>query len=182
MSLVLLLAAMCVAEISAATLEECVTQWGINAKHADRREIPLEQQVREYNTVYRVDRRGRWLVESPRLTWIRELDAAGAMPPSWPSHKMRWENWRPRWLRTLEAAQAYLDDPPPFPRADHYGGDCQDPRHACDKVPKHWTRVFYDRRGRLTTQERSDTAQAYWVIRTTKGIRLNRVMIVAAAD
>lgn len=78
-----------------------------------------------------------------RRTWILHLNADGTEPRGWPAN-LSWARWRPLWLARLAAARAFVQDPGehPCPAARHYGGRCDDDRHACDEVPWCWKREW----------------------------------------
>lgn len=152
-SLVLLLTISCVAEVGFDRPAECLVKWAINADTASDRGIPLAQQVREYDSILRRRPDGRWVVQTPRARWIRDLRLDGTEPAGWPT-QLSWPAYRAKWLSLLALAADWVEKRPPHPcpRANHYGGDCSDSYGACDPPGPCWERVNCG----------SDLAQAYW--------------------
>lgn len=168
----LLLGAACVAEIDFARPEECVLQWSILSTAAESKGVSLDQQVRAYNSIFRKDRQGRWLVQSDRARWVRALQLDGEAPQGWPK-KIAWEPTRARWLHILAIAKDFLTKPPPHPcpAANTYGGDCDDDFGACDPPDPCWVRI-----------DCGDTAQAYWQARACSTPPRGAVISARIAD
>lgn len=151
--LALLLAQMCVAEISLpAPTGECVIQWHAQADLAEQAARGLEAQVRAYTPIFKRKKNGEWLLNGPRRAWIRALTSTAAEPEHWPANA-RWEDHAPAWLAVYEAAQAFLagETLNPCPEAEHYGGRCDDEKGACDPPAACMARV-----------DCGETRQAYW--------------------
>lgn len=157
-----LLAQQCVAEVSLAPriqvppaqrrhqkVLECQAMWHVLAAKVDYDRARLAGLVLRYNTLFK---RGG----STRRRWVLELQPGSDAPPSWP-RTASWRRHRPMWEAVMAAAEAFVRDPgqPPCPRADHFGGRCDDDAHACDPVPPCWERQWCGR-------PRSWWSQAYW--------------------
>ena len=148
-STALTLARACVAEIGIEGRDdECLLMWSIlRAKGGSVAKVATQ-----YNTLLR-----RNNAADPRA-WVLALNAQGTKPNGWPS-TMSWALWRGRWLDKLATAEKFLAAKPkhPCPAATHYGGRCDDDKHACDAVPSHWRRE-------LCGQPLDYFAQAYWSV------------------
>ncbi len=135
--LVLLLAQTCVAEIDLQNdPRECVEMWAINEAHAERRNITLAEQTRQYNAFWRrpAARRGR--------PWIEQLTTQDRPPKDWPTRRS-WKRESPLWFGYVVAAEKFaVEHFRGSPRvsacvaagADHYGGPV-DGKHADDAAP-----------------------------------------------
>jgi hypothetical protein len=151
--LALLLAQMCVAELSLpAPTGECLIQWHAQDDLAEQAERSLEAQVRAYTPIFKRKRNGEWLKNGERRAWIRALTPTAAEPEHWPANAS-WAAVAPAWLAVYEAAQAFLAGKTlsPCPEAEHYGGRCDDDRGACDPPRECMARV-----------DCGETSQAYW--------------------
>lgn len=106
---------------------------------------------RLYANVWRYNTRPRG-----SRAWILHLDPDGAEPRGWPG-SLAWARWLPRWLHRARLARRWVQDPGQHrcPQARHYGGRCDDDRHACDRPPSCWVRVWCG-------LPRDALAQAYW--------------------
>ncbi|MDP6424607.1 MAG: hypothetical protein QGG14_07680 [Planctomycetota bacterium] len=163
LDLVLLLAMTCVAEIDLqGSPDECVIMWSINERSAERRGVSLERHTRQFNAYWRNARarRGR--------PWIEQLDATDRQPADWPSRRS-WERERPKWHRYVEAAERFATEHfkgqqhTACARADDYGGDPDDGKHADDAAP-----CAQARRVRGCVAE---ARQAYWDTRPCRYAR-----------
>ncbi len=150
--LVVLLAQMCVAEVNFGAAAECMTMWSMMRDKASARGVRLDAQIADYNSIFRVRSDGSWLVRTSRARWIRGLGAEMREPEGWPPD-LRWSYHVDDWLAIYAAATQFMYDavPHPCPRADEYGGDCDDEIAACDPPRACWIRVRC-----------GVTRQAYW--------------------
>ncbi len=90
------LAIMCSGERSPMHLDTCTTMIDVVARTAAQRGISVGAQARAYSAVFRVRSR----------PWLREPNARGARPPSWP--RASWSRYRTTWLRLLAHVRALL--------------------------------------------------------------------------
>lgn len=149
MSLVLLLAITCVAEIDLQeSTDECVVMWSINERAAQRRRVSLADQTRGYNSWWKVEHKSR--------RWIEQLSLdETARPERWPK-SLSWSKYQPRWHAYLDRAVEWLADPARgnvCRAAQHYGGTPDDGVHADDAAP-----CQQAKRVRCLARE----SQAYW--------------------
>lgn len=136
LSLVLLLAHTCVAEIDLQdTPAECVVMWEINERKAEQRGIELGRQVRAHGAYWRNPRARR------ARPWIPQLGAHGVKPADWPARRS-WARELPKWHRYVDAAERFAVEhfkgtprAPLCARADDYGGTPDDGVHADDAAP-----------------------------------------------
>lgn len=137
--LALLLAQTCAVEISLQpSANECPLMWAVNARRGERAGVSLAAQVRAHTPYWRSAYR-----RSLR-PWIAQLSRSGERPADWPD-TMSWPRHRPRWLRYVVAADAFvaaLDAgirPRHAGKADTYGARCDDDairgRRTCDLPP-----------------------------------------------
>lgn len=148
--IVVLLAQMCVAEIGFARgprhLDECQVMWVLNNQRAERwaaqqRPWPAADTLRDvtwlYNSAFRCAGRP---CDTPRMKWVRQLNAEATQPLGWPSTVV-WgaDAHRGVWMRTMQRAKDWLAAGKPWPArvgkdcrnsAVHYGGPMDQPR-AC---------------------------------------------------
>lgn len=98
--------------------------WALK-RQADRRGVPLEQQIQEYVSAQKPTH-----APTPRTRWVLELDATGARPPSFPA-RLLWDECngarcvsrRELWRRTLVLAEDVIMERVPDPcGADDWGG------------------------------------------------------------
>lgn len=129
-----LLAQMCVAEISwRHNTAECRLMWEINGRQANRANISIGGQTRQFNTYFK----------QPNTTrrWIQYLNKKATKPKHWPRKAGLWKTHQPIWLTYLAAATKFYNEfkqktlNPLCPRATDYGGKCGDGKGACD-VPR----------------------------------------------
>jgi hypothetical protein len=111
---------------------------------AERKGVTLERQVRAFHSIFKKTKRGRWVVDGPRQTWIRNLRLGDEEPRGWPRSKRKWSDARDTWVAYQRVAEAFLagETLDPIPRADDYGGDCDDARGACDPPKACQQRVY----------------------------------------
>lgn len=101
--------------------------------------------AQRYNSIFKKDGRGRYLVRTDRARWVRDLRADASEPEGWPKDAASWDRWpRDAWLEVLQRAEDFVNDPGrhPCPRATHYGGRCDDNKYACDELPPCCKRVW----------------------------------------
>lgn len=153
--IILLLARMCVAEAGfTENLVECELMWHV----MDNKPGELRTNIVSYNTWFKSAK-----AQAAR-PYIANLHDAGrwgrpvGLPSDW-----SWKHLGPKWVAILEAAEEfYLTQPPhPCPAANHYGGRLNG-KHADDKPPHCWVRVWCGR-------PKSFFEQAYWRSRSCKG-------------
>lgn len=120
--LVLLLAQMCVSEVSFQNKsDECILMVEINQRNADRRKISLEQQTLEFNAIFdpRTD---------VKRAWIFGLNHYGTMPDGWHGSIASWNYYRPRYMNYLSSIRRWLEreeqgiNSPIARHANDYGG------------------------------------------------------------
>lgn len=164
LSLAVLLAQMCVAEIDIgvrperAEQRECVLHYATLAQRARGKWEELAGIVRGYSTVFRCEGHR---CDRPRLRMIRSMDQFGSEPVFWDERAGSWQRYREAWLRRVGVALQWLEGGMRWPRgtsvgcqaATQFGGRCA-AYGACDAVPSCW---------RLAPC--GDTASAFWVER-----------------
>lgn len=154
---VLTLAQQCVGEVGFNSPQECWLMWHINAANARARakRVPdwhLVDQLRRYNSIFKVN--------TPRSRWITQLSLTGEPPNAWVKDGPSWEGVAPFWNRIVMLARRFLNEPGRKPcKANAYGGNCADPKGACDPAPKCWTQVV------CHSPKQTPYAQAYYVAR-----------------
>jgi len=147
----LTLARSCVAEIGLeGRTDECNVMWHVLLAKAGTPHAAGDLS-RRYNALFRHG------AAHPRA-WVLRLREDGQQPDGWP-RRLSWKRWRWSWFEKLHAAHAFVADPGahPCPRAEQYGGRCDDSRHACDKPKPHWHREWCGK-------PRGHFAQAYWSV------------------
>lgn len=112
----------------------------VHQRRAERRRVPLERQVREYCSIYRV--------RTQRARWVLSLSDQMRPPQHWPAERASWHRHRAWWQRALDAAAAFLHAPqrvrdPCRGRADHFGGPMDRPSPAWSRVDCGRTRQLY---------------------------------------
>ena len=90
------LAILCAGERSPLHLDTCTAMVNVVARTAARRGISLGAQARAYSAVFKGTSR----------PWLRELNARGTRPPSWP--RASWTRYRPAWMAVLAHVRAVL--------------------------------------------------------------------------
>lgn len=164
--LALLYGQQCVAEISLALrqkvakpqrvrnkIEECNLMWSILRDRADRAGVSEPWMIRQYNTLFK--REDSW------RHYILHLTPTTMQPERWPS-TMDWQVYRTTWSRIYASAQKFVavGTRHPCPKANHFGGRCDDDDHACDERPC-WERQWCGR-------PKEWFAQAYYKARACK--------------
>lgn len=131
------LAVMCAGERSPLHLNTCTTMVNAVARTAARRGITIGAQARAYSAVFKGNSR----------PWLRELNARGTRPPSWP--RASWSRYRPAWMHLLDHVRMVL------------AGEVEP---ACDESPVHFGNARDGRRmGRFVQVcEHVDSEQLFW--------------------
>jgi hypothetical protein len=134
---VVTLAIMCSGERSPLHLDTCTAMIGVIARTAARRGISIGAQARAYSAVFKGSAR----------PWLRELNARGTRPPSWP--RASWSRYRPAWMAMLEHVRSVLD------------GEASP---VCDALPRHFgNRADGRRMSRFAhVCAHVDSAQLFW--------------------
>lgn len=158
MSLALLLAATCAAEVSLQPEpRECAIMWHRQANKVGGVGPGLESQVRRFHSYWRSPE------QQARRPWILEL-AEGRVPTVYPGN---WKRDSERWKDYVLAAHEFLEGtlPDPCPKADDYGARCGDEhipgRATCDHPPK----ACY------VPVSCGDTLQQYWDAKPCRTVR-----------
>lgn len=153
---VLTLAQACVGEVDFEDPTECWLMWHINADLAQARSKHLVEQLRAYNSAFKV--------MTPRTLWVLELNLEGEKPIHWSPHAPSWERLAPRWQQIVDMARDFVEDPGrhPCPSANAYGGSCLDPKGACDHAPTCWVQVV------CHSNRQKPFRQAYYAARRCK--------------
>lgn len=112
------LAIMCAGERSPLHLDTCTAMVNVVARTAARRGISIGAQARAYSAVFKGTAR----------PWLRELNARGTRPPSWP--RASWTRYRPAWMAVLDHVRALLagNVPPVCDESARHFGNAQDGR------------------------------------------------------
>ncbi len=128
-------------------LQECRLMWHILGVKVDYQPKALFELVARYNSLWK---------RPEQRPWVLALGPALRAPAGWPE-QLRWSHYRPMWSAVHAAAQAFSQDPGqhPCPRANHFGGRCDDADHACDRAPACWLRQWCG-------QPPNWWSQAYW--------------------
>lgn len=123
MQVALLLAQMCVSEISfQPDSEECLLMVEVNQRNADRRGITLERQTKSFNAIF--DPRTH-----VRRAWIFNLNHYGTMPTGWNGTIHSWNYRKPMFLNYLNSIKRWLKrqeeglGKPMCYQAEDYGGN-----------------------------------------------------------
>jgi hypothetical protein len=151
--LAVVLAQMCVSEISwQKDPRECELQIEINYRNAKRNGISVLRQTKQFNAYFK---RPDW-----NRPWIQHLNAAGTKPDLWPNEMASWKVLKKYWEAYMKVAQDFPKKlkrkgyRPLCPRADDYGGRCDDNIDACDTPKQKCVRPVMCLNNR--------TKQAYW--------------------
>jgi hypothetical protein len=129
-------------------LQECRQMWHVLGAKVDYQPQALWQLVPSYNAL--------WKRKGTNRSWIFNLLSLDTAPEGWPQN-LNWGRYAPISAAMYRAAQAFVRDPGrhPCPKANHFGGRCDDSNHACDTTPSCWSRQWCGK-------PHNWWSQAYW--------------------
>jgi hypothetical protein len=111
MSIVLLLAISCVAEVGfTENVDECRLMFHINLDRASKSGRSLSSQVKRYNSAFKRPSASR--------PYLMHLKLDGSQPLHWPQKDLRWERYQGRWEAIVRAAESFYVNPGEHPWVD----------------------------------------------------------------